>query len=176
MNPINQFLAIVASSIITQQVGVLVVEASERHREYAKASEYAGSVGKPLLVVGGPYGVGFLRSGFLRSPAHGFGDVCMDIDPMACRGAPEAIRGSILDIPYPDKYFGAAFASHVLEHMATVDIAVSAYDELSRVADRVFIATPRRLNVLAQFNPNHHLWVWQGDGSVYFQQRQGHLP
>ena len=96
---------------------------------------------KPLLVIGGPWGVKAYRR-LLDKPAHGDGDVCLDIDRRALEGHPCAVVASCTDIPFTDKSFGAIFSSHVLEHMPTTQMAEKALSEMNRVAGSVFIAYP----------------------------------
>lgn len=155
---------------------VLYKENLERRIAYSSAQFYAKSAGKPLLVVGGP-GAGSNRSLLVRlfkMPQHGCGDVCLDLNAGACSicGAEvEVTEADVRQIPYGDGYFGAAFISHVLEHLPTVDDAAAAVDELYRVADAVFIAGPSKQNLYAWIHPDHHLWVRQNTEGVLIQGR-----
>ena len=153
------------------QALVLYGEGKERWRAYESARAYADGVGKPLLVVGGRWGANPLRR-LLRIPAHGCGDICLDTEEHACTGCPAFIAADIRDIPLPDKYAGAALASHVLEHLPTIEDAQKAIAELHRVADAVYIVSPFKQDILAWLIPEHHLWVEQRpDGSVFLEQR-----
>jgi ubiquinone/menaquinone biosynthesis C-methylase UbiE len=78
---------------------------------------------------------------------------------------------SVTHIPFADKCFGAAFASHLLEHLPTVDAASQALDELNRVAEAVYIVYPSRQSFSGWLVPDHHLWVWQKDSTTYLRQR-----
>lgn len=147
------------------EVGVAKASQAERERKYAAAEEAARSRGKPLLVVGGPLGSSPLRWMFLPMRAHGCGDVCLDLSAESCRGCPTTIA-DVRSIPYEDGYFGAALASHVLEHLPTVDDAVKAVEELYRVADEVFVASPSKLSIAVWFHPGHHLWVKQDERGI----------
>lgn len=136
-------------------------ELAERQRVFQQARDYADSVRKPLLVVGAP----------MFSVNHPCGDVTIDISPekaAMCNGEVADVR----NIPYPDKYFGAAFASHVLEHLETVKDARIAISELHRVADKVFIVVPSKWSLAAWLYPEHHLWLTPGNGSFIIEQRQ----
>jgi len=107
----------------------------------------------------------------LGIPAHGEGDVCLDIDRSAIDGHPNGVIANVTHIPFSDKIFGAAFASHLLEHLATIDDAKKALAELHRTADAVFIVYPSRQSFAGWVMPDHHLWVWQKGKTTYLKQR-----
>jgi hypothetical protein len=152
------------------QLAVWVVETRDKNRKYKAACAYAKERGKQLLVAGGPWGVTRTRRR-LNKPAHGSGDVCLDINSLAFRGHPRGVIASVTHIPFSDKSFGAAFASHLLEHLSTVDDAKQALDELNRVAEAVFIVSPSRQSFSGWLTPGHHLWVWQKGNITYIKQR-----
>jgi ubiquinone/menaquinone biosynthesis C-methylase UbiE len=52
----------------------------------------------------------------------------------------------------PDGMFGAAFVSHVLEHIPAIERALS---ELERVCGNVFVAYPRPQTIIAWLHPDH---------------------
>lgn len=152
------------------QMAAMSAQQEDRDRKYELAQAYADYVGKPLLVVGGPYGAaGFRR--MVNLPAHGFGDVCIDLDPNACDGGAEYVQADVRDIPFSDKYFGAAFVSHVLEHLPTVQDCIDAVNELNRVADVVLVAYPTPSSIIASLIPDHWLWLHQEGNTLYVQQR-----
>ena len=154
--------ALFVGAVILESI-IVMTEIKERHQIYAQARSYADSLGKPLLVIGSPK---------VRS-MHGCGDVTIDSDPNVLTYCDFEI-GDIRDIPYPDGYFGAAFVSHVLEHLPTVEDAFKALDELERVSDRVFTVSPHKTSILALINTDHHLWVTpSGDGYIIEQRGQG---
>ena len=138
---------------------VSVAERRERQVVYKRAYQTALEKRKPLLVVGGHRG------------RHGTGDVCIDTNIKACKGAPVSIPGDIRRIPLPDKWAGAVFASHVLEHLPTVADAEMAIRELFRVADTIYIVSPSKLNMVAWLHPDHHLWVRCIGGRIEIEQR-----
>ena len=147
-------------------------EDMERQETFQAADAHAKRLGKPLLVVGSPYGSNSHRKA-LQWPAHGIGDVTIDLDP-AVTNVPGGQVADVRRIPFPDQHFGASFVSHVLEHLATVDDAVQAVKELRRVSDGVFIVGPRKQMLTAWFVPDHHLWVNQlEDGRVEIENRPG---
>jgi len=152
------------------QLGVWVTETQTKNRTYRVALAYARKTGKPLLV-GGPWGVQPWRRRF-KIPAHGEGDVCLDIDRRAVEGHKCPIVASITDIPFADKSFGAVFFSHVMEHLPTTTMAKKAADELNRVAEGVFIVYPSKQSFAAWIIPVHYLWVWRKGDNLYFQQRR----
>jgi ubiquinone/menaquinone biosynthesis C-methylase UbiE len=104
-------------------------------------------------------------------PAHGNGDVCLDISRRAINNHPCGVIASVTHIPFSDMNFGAVFASHLLEHLPTTDDAEKALAELNRVAEAVFIAYPSRQSIAGWIIPDHHLWVWQKGDSIYMKQR-----
>ena len=156
--------------LVAWQEVVLLRQSHDRDRKYEAATTFAATAGKPLLVAGGPLGVTWGRR-FTKLMAHGYGDVCFDIDRRAFDGCPCGVIADIRHIPFSDKSFGAAFASHVLEHLPSVADAEKALAELDRVAEAVFIAYPYRQSIIAWLMPGHHLWVWQKDGRTYLKQR-----
>ena len=166
MNPLAFLLCITG----LHQIAVMYSHQVDRNQKYELARVYADHVGKPLLVVGGPYGAaGFRR--LMNLPAHGFGNVCIDLDPNACYGSAEYVQADVRDIPFPDKYFGAAFVSHVLEHLPTAQDCIGAVNELNRVAEVVLVASPTPSSIIASLIPGHWLWLYQEGDTLYIQQR-----
>lgn len=145
-------------------------ETRDKNRKYRAASACALEKGKPLLIAGGPWGTKRIRY-WLKMPAHGNGDVCLDIDRRAIGNHPCGVVATVTHIPFSDKSFSAAFASHLLEHLPDVDGAEQALAELSRVAEAVFIVSPSRQSIAAWIKRDHHLWVWQDGKSIYLEQR-----
>ena len=152
------------------QLAVWLSETRDKNRKYRAATAYAQQKNKPLLIAGGPWGAKPVRHWF-NMPAHGNGDVCLDIDRRAIKGHPCGVLADVTHIPFSDKSFGAAFASHLLEHLLTVAEARQALDELNRVADAVFIVSPSRQAFVGWIMPGHHLWVWQKGDIIYLKQR-----
>ena len=66
---------------------VMLKQTSERREKYDAARAQADATGKPLLVVGGPYGDSPFRRA-LDMPAHGPGDVTLDLSSRAIEGIP----------------------------------------------------------------------------------------
>jgi len=168
-------LAAIAGVLVAAGIWQLIIlrnENRDKDRKYAAASAECAASGKPLLVVGGPWGTRSARR-WLKRPAHGGGDVCLDIDARALAGHPTPVVASVTDIPFADKTFGAVFVSHVLEHLPTTDDATKALKELNRVADRVYIVYPSRNSIGGWLTPGHHLWVWQEGTRTFLKQRGG---
>lgn len=165
-------LLVIFLGIGVWQLAVIFNENGYKNRGYRAATSYARKNGKPLLVAGGPWGLKPIRK-WLKKPAHGSGDVCLDIDRRSLGNHPGAVIADITRIPFTDKSFGAAFASHILEHLATVEDAERALSELRRVADTIFIVYPSRQSILAWLKREHHLWLWQKKDVVYLKQRGG---
>ena len=165
-------LVAAARAVALWQIGVHAKQGWDRKAAYRLAEEYARSVGKPLMVVGGPWGGNWLRA-WLRIPSHGFGDVCVDQNPAACEGCPncQIITADIRAIPLPDKSMGAAFASHILEHMPTAEDAAQAWQELHRVAEKVYACYPSRFSLSGWLGRDHHLWVDVAGDTLYIEER-----
>ena len=152
------------------QLAVWLSETRDKNEKYKAAVAYARERGKPLLIAGGPWGAKQIRH-WLNMPAHGGGDVCLDIDRNAIGNHPNGVIANVANIPFSDKSFGAAFASHLLEHMASIDEANKALAELNRIAEAVFIAYPFKQSIAGWLTPDHHLWVWQEGNTTYLRQR-----
>jgi len=121
------------------ELGNWLIQGYERRQLFRAAEEYARSEGKPLLVVGEPRG------------RHGYGDVCVD----ASGRDPKCLKEDVTALPFDDRQFGAAFVGHVLEHVEDFDAAMN---EISRVADRVFVAYPHPWSLIAWLHPDHR-WL-----------------
>jgi len=152
------------------QLAVWLGEIRDKNKKYQAACAYALEKNKPLLVAGGPWGYNKLRHR-LKMPAHGNGDACLDINRRAIDGHPNGVIANVTHIPFSDKSFGAAFASHLLEHLPTTDEAKQALAELNRIAEAVFIVSPSRQSIVGWLIPDHHLWVWQKGNTTYLKQR-----
>jgi ubiquinone/menaquinone biosynthesis C-methylase UbiE len=166
--PVNwRCLALLGGGLLAWcQLALNIEEKQEREWAWAMAREVADALGKPMLNVG--CGVGRLNG-------HKCGDVCLDLDPrrlQVCK-APVQVLGDVRSIPYPDSYFGSALVSHVLEHLPSADDAVSALNELGRVADYVFICVPSKNSLMAWTVPGHDLWIVpMATGAVLIEERQ----
>lgn len=124
----------------------------ERQDLYVVARRVADQSEKPLLVVGAPQARG---QGF---PSYPHGDVTIDIDPR-----PEDLKTLKVDVEVADSFFvpgqfGAAFMSHVLEH---VERPQRALDALMVIADRVFVAYPQSESFWA-YCVSDHRWIIDG--------------
>lgn len=147
---------------VTAHEGLLQLgELQMRHRTFNMAQDHANNVKKPLLVIGTP------KHAF----SHPCGDVTLDIDPG--NGYCDVEIADVRAIPYPNEHFGAAFCSHVLEHLATVDDALLALAELERVAGKVFIVSPHKSSIIAWMYPGHHLWITETEDGFKIEQRGG---
>jgi hypothetical protein len=173
-SPLITIIVVLAGIIFAIGVWQLIIwiqEINDKNRKYQGALAAAKKSGKQVLIIGGPYGAKPYRR-MLGRPAHGNGDVCLDIDVHALKGHPCPIVASCTNIPFNDKSFGAIFSSHVLEHMPTTKMAEQAVSEMSRVADSVFLAYPSQQSIPAWIIRDHHIWVWQKDGKTFFKQRK----
>jgi len=147
---------------------ISISEFAERNRVYDAAKSYAQRLAKPLVIIGGNsnqiWGIS------LSIQIHGGGDLCIDIKPDACLNS-NYLYADVRNIPLPDKYAGAVFCSHLLEHLLTVYDAEIAWNEINRIADSVFVCYPSKLSIAAWIHPDHHLWVSSKNGEIYFEQR-----
>jgi len=115
---------------------------------FDEAKKAARMVGKPLLNAG------------CKSAYTELSDINLDIVP---REVPNFVRGDIQDLKmFTDKQFGAAYASHVLEHVEDPEAALR---ELHRVANHVFIIMPFPLWPWAWFHPDHK-WIFWGTKKI----------
>lgn len=160
----------ISLGVVSWQLAVWSGEVSQKSKRYKAAVACAQKLGKPLLVAGGPWSNRRIRR-WLNMPAHGDGDVCLDIERQAIWNHPYGVIADVTQIPFCDKVFGAAFASHLLEHLPTIDHAKSALAELSRVAETVFVVYPSRQSIGAWLHRGHNLWVWQQGNALYLEQR-----
>jgi hypothetical protein len=170
---ISLTIATILLAVFTWQIFIWISEIKDKNRKYQAALDFAKLKDKPLLIVGGPYGVKPYRR-FFGKPAHGNGDVCLDIDPRALVDHPCAVVASCTAIPFAEKTFGAVFSSHVLEHMPTTQLAEQAVNEMNRVGESVFLAYPSKQSIAAWIIRDHHIWVWQKNGETLFKQRKDH--
>lgn len=150
------------SELIVYGVGAYVVDVVIRPEVIAqKARRAARARGKPLLNVGAGTPGSSLRVALLGHTA--WGDVNTDLNG---RGRPrlgrpgEVIQADVQCLPFPNGFFGAAIASHVLEH---VDNPRRALRELSRVADEVYVITPVWWAPHTWLHPGHR-WHVTPDG------------
>ncbi len=143
-------LVLAVLTLVIHQWGVAQSKVQERVDMFALALGIARSHDKPLLVVGRP----------TVARHYSCGDVTIDLDPAVLSDCPTGGQvADVRDLPFSNAYFGAAFASHVLEHLDNLEDVARAYAELSRVADHVIVASPSRQSIISQMMPDHHLWV-----------------
>jgi ubiquinone/menaquinone biosynthesis C-methylase UbiE len=126
----------------------------------AQASRAAASRGKPLLNVGAGTSSTSVRAAVFGPTMWGdincdlAGEGLCDLDSKVC-------PCDAHNLPFADKQFGAAIASHVLEH---VDDPQQALAEMHRVADEVFVITPPWWAPHTWLHPGH-LWYRRADGT-----------
>ena len=124
---------------------------------------------KPLVVVGGNYGGSSLFEIF-GFPVHGAGDICIDSNPDACKNS-NFLQGDIKNIPLPNKYAGAVFCSHVLEHLPSKQDAILALSELIRISDAQFLLVPSKANLSAWLHNDHKLWLYMNGDQLVIEER-----
>ena len=151
------FLRVALAGLAVHQAAVFMNGFDERQRKFQQAEEAAQLRGKPLAVVGGPYGNEWTGR-LLGIKAHGCGEFCIDREAASCQGCP-FIEADIRRIPFPNGFFGAAFNSHILEHLGSIEDCALAWRELHRVADEVFTVVPGKNSLAGWLAPDHFLWV-----------------
>jgi hypothetical protein len=78
------------------------------------------------------------------------------------------VEGDAQALPFPDRSFDFAYASHVFEHVREPALACS---EMMRVARRGFIETPRKMTELYAGYPSHRWLVDVENGVLTFERR-----
>jgi ubiquinone/menaquinone biosynthesis C-methylase UbiE len=80
-------------------------------------------------------------------------DVVVNID-ITANGMPHFIQLDVDNniLPFDDKQFGCAFASHILEHLNNWQFAL---DEMERVADNVVVVLPHPAYFSCWIHPRH---------------------
>lgn len=124
------------------ETGWWLLGKADRRRLYDQAKAAAVARGKPLLVVGEPDG------------EYPCGDVTVDIRETSVCPIYTKTTVEHLEI-FDDKQFGAAFVSHVIEHVCDPQKALA---ELARVSDQVFISYPRPWRLATLLVPGHK-WI-----------------
>jgi len=146
--------------------GAYVVDVVARPAVIARqARRVADLRGKPLLNVGAGTPKSSLRVAIFGPTS--WGDVNVDIAATKqwdgkLRGG-DVVYGDVHRLPFPPRTFGAAIASHVIEH---VDNPRQAVRELLRVADEVFIIWPLSAAPHTWIHPGHQ-WYRRQDGSIH---------
>ncbi len=102
-----------------------------------KAHAYAAKKGKPVINVGAGTPQSSLRVRLFGPQL--YGDINCDLNGKAQCTPKGVCQCDIMNLKFPNKYFGAAIASHVIEHVPDPQKAVR---ELMRVADAVYIIVP----------------------------------
>jgi SAM-dependent methyltransferase len=130
----------------------------ERLHVFRIARKRADELGKPLL----NYGCG------ITEPFVSLSDVNADIVP---RNVPNfvLVRPDGSRLPFYGKEFGAAFVSHVLEHVEDPEGLMA---ELCRVSDYVYIIVPHWWSLGAWLHPGHRRMYIGGYGGLAVERPQ----
>ena len=166
MSPVPAIAAVLAATELCSWV----LRMKQRDLLFRQALRVARSRGRPLLVVGKPFGWDKDRDAgawvpWSRRGAHPCGDVTLDV-----RGAPEcpvSLKGDASDLSsIPTGAFGAVFTSCTLEHIERLP---SAWAELHRVsslpgeAPAVFVVHPQSWSLFAHLEPAHRWLISEAD-------------
>ena len=84
------------------------------------------------------------------------GDVNVDVVPRQAKNFILIQRFNLPRLPFRGKYFASALAFHVLEHTENPQHTLK---ELQRVAEKLFIVTPKPIWLLTWLNPDHR-WIF----------------
>ena len=88
MEQLTLFLALgICLGVGGWQLAVWLGEIRAKNKQYKAANTYSMKSNKPMLVIGGPWGNKQARQ-WLRMPAHGNGDICLDISRRAISNHP----------------------------------------------------------------------------------------
>lgn len=140
----------ILKTLVMYEATLGLKENMERHNFYKSAREYSNNVGKPLLVVG--------MQRHWWEPNNG--DVTIDVDPKI-NTIPSGLWADEREIPFPDKYFGAVYNAHTLEHMPTEEDIELAISECIRVADKAIFLCPSPYGIYSSlFCPAHKYRIW----------------
>jgi len=127
-------LTLIAGNIIGEQV----YNEIEKNLLTQKAYEYARRRDKPVL----DFGCGFRPRG----------DYNADVKLRQAKNFILIQSFEKPHLPFPNKFFASALALHVIEHTANPEQAIR---ELRRVAEKVFVATPKPYWILSWLHPDH---------------------
>lgn len=141
MSILKNSLLVVVGVVSVLEIVKHVRQQEDRMVNYARARDSADFSGKPLLIVGSP--LSRRKSHWTQKVDYPCGDVTLDSDPFVTSICESCLVGDVRMIPYPNRFFGAVFVSHVLEHLHSIDDFKMALSELYRVADEVYVSWPR---------------------------------
>lgn len=136
-----------------------------RKRTFFAAKMRASHTKRPLIVIGDPAkGMGSRMLG----PAYGFGDLCIDIDPIS----PAVVQGDFTDILKTHQNDSAiVFISCVLEYMPNIEDGIATAKRVAGGMENLFIVgvewysitayvyndrNDRARNVLLKYPPFHN--------------------
>ncbi len=136
----------VATTLISTVIINAVYHAEIKKRAFNYAKSLAGEKG--IINLGaGPHRTLLATKVIARSP-----EVAVNLD-IVPNGLPNFIQWDIEEgLPFSDKTFDVAFASHVLEHLDNWEFALS---EVTRVADHGVVVLPHPLSLTGWLNPSH---------------------
>jgi SAM-dependent methyltransferase len=126
----------------------------EKEVAFERAKEIRKITGKPIINVGCGNTKPFVEES----------DVNID---KVYRNVPNFVLCDIeKGIPFPDKYFGVAFCSHVIEHL---NDPIKGIKEIERVSDYQIYVIPKNYDVINFLTP-FHKWivVEESDGFVFY--------
>ncbi len=133
-----------------------------------KAQAEARKLGKPMLNIGCGTARSSVRVAWFGQQL--WGDI--NIDLAGIEKLPANLKQSSKDVvyhadamrlPFPDKYFGVAFSSHLLEHTKEPRKVLA---EMHRVADTVIAVTPKWWCLHSYLWPDHRWYIKENGKAI----------
>jgi len=161
MNRCQLAVAIGATWVVASYIVDVIMRPT---KEAQRARQIANHSGKPMLNVGAGTSESSVRARILGPQL--VGDINVDLS--ASKDEPygpfTVAYGDMQNLPFPDKFFGVAYSSHVLEH---VDDPIRALNEMNRVADNVVIVTPKWWAAHTWLYHNHKWYISDDQKRAY---------
>jgi ubiquinone/menaquinone biosynthesis C-methylase UbiE len=156
-------LSLIAGAMAGYAAGCYKRDVLDLPLAYArKARAVANALGKPMLNVGCGTPGSSLRSLLFGVPL--YGDVNVDLaSSRLCNGTANVCHGDVNALPFPDKFFGSALASHIIEHVEDPGRAVR---ELCRVSDYVVVIVPKWWAPHTWIHPGHKWFISQKGDTI----------
>jgi len=151
MNDTGKIIGVgILTGVVSGITSALAIDLIRQDWVKKQAFDYAKrlSNGKGIINLGaGPHRT------LLAQEISGSLAVAANID-IAANGMPHFIQLDIEKerLPFPDRFFGVAFCSHVLEHLDNWDFALG---EAMRVAEKVVVVLPHPFSPTGWLAPGH---------------------
>jgi len=126
-------------------------------KEMAVARARSLVTNKGIINLGAGCSRSFISSSYCNIP-----EIVVNVDKVAYDGCPKCVQIDLEtgSLPYGDRQFDVALASHVLEHLENWQ---SALTEWCRIADHVILVLPNPFNIEQLINPEHKRYFSYAD-------------